>query len=96
VERIRQKNLEDNQLFLEKLLMTNVKKSLFTNSELLPLFLKIRNDFVNSARSIIRKDGNNPAKTYYRQYEKYLLPTVNLQKIIFLLELNVQLDITKK
>ncbi|CAF0764164.1 unnamed protein product [Rotaria sordida] len=45
VENIRQKNLEDNQLFLQRLLMKN-----------------IRNDFLNSARSILRKDGSSHVK----------------------------------
>ncbi|CAF4707717.1 unnamed protein product, partial [Rotaria sp. Silwood1] len=41
VENIRRKNLEDNQLFLQRLLMIN-----------------IRNDFLNSARTVLRKDGS--------------------------------------
>ncbi|CAF0806272.1 unnamed protein product [Rotaria sp. Silwood1] len=45
VENIRRKNLEDNQLFLQRLLMIN-----------------IRNDFLNSARTVLRKDGSSQIK----------------------------------
>ncbi|CAF1042053.1 unnamed protein product [Adineta steineri] len=41
VEDIRRKNVEENQLFLKQLLMTN-----------------IRDDFINSARTILRKKEN--------------------------------------
>ncbi len=96
MERIRQKNLEDNQRFLEKLLMTNVRDLLVIKSGLPSFFFKIRNDFVNSARSILRQDGNDQIRKHFpRQYEKYIFPGENPTVELFL-ESNMQLDTTKK
>jgi len=62
IEDIRRKNLEDNQIFLEKLLMINVNYLFGIFFYIIFIFIKIRDDFLNSARLILRKNESNQIK----------------------------------
>jgi hypothetical protein len=68
VEEIRRKNLEDNQNFLDQLRMTDVKE-IFRDFVIDYLYfqIKIRNDFVNSARSIRRNKENTKKPIEYKK-----------------------------
>ncbi|CAF2798861.1 unnamed protein product [Rotaria sp. Silwood2] len=63
VEEIRRKNLEENQLFLNKLRMNN-----------------IRNDFLQSARTVLRKDETKTKpKIHYEKVERLTRYSLKVQ-----------------
>jgi hypothetical protein len=70
VENIRRKNVEDNQLFLRELLITNA--SSFSERSILLFFvlIKVRNDFLKSARSVLRKEGDSQINKKLIQQQK--------------------------
>ena len=61
--------------------MTDVRDLIISPSVHITFTLKIRNDFVSSARSALRKDGSDQLKKHFpRPYQKYVLSTADSQR----------------